>query len=201
VKETFLDTIRGAGGEAEDRARAEDRGKKGEEEVEAKLGGVSVNSSFTLLHVFVMHMRDQEMSSLKQLPFMEQDWYPKKRPEPQPLPGESSFAASNSSLIKLRAGGFAFATGGASEQPRVIGSYCYLMGDYMPCHTKVSSVPMTSSPSGGIFSLASREFSDHCQSDEDWKKTMDRAEQNPWPLPPCTVSVEYRDSRCRWRLQ
>jgi hypothetical protein len=146
--------------------------------------GDPVNSSFTLLHAFVMHMRDQEMSSLKQLLLMEQDRYPKKRPEPQPLPGESSFAASNSSLIKLWAGGFAFATGGASEQPRVIGSYCYWMGDYMPCHTKVSSVPMTSSPSGGIFSIAAREFSDHCQSDEDWKKTMDRAEQNMWPGPP-----------------
>jgi hypothetical protein len=41
VKETFVVTIGGAGGEAEDGACAEERGKKGEEEVEAKFGGVS----------------------------------------------------------------------------------------------------------------------------------------------------------------
>jgi hypothetical protein len=41
VKETFVDTIGGAGGQAEDGACAEERGKKGEEEVEAKFGGVS----------------------------------------------------------------------------------------------------------------------------------------------------------------
>ena len=41
VKEIFVDTVGGAGGEAEDGACAEERGEKGEEEVEAKFGGVS----------------------------------------------------------------------------------------------------------------------------------------------------------------
>jgi photosystem II stability/assembly factor-like uncharacterized protein len=82
---------------------------------------------------------------------------------PAALPGESSFAASNSVLIELpRPHGFAFATGGSIPKPRVISSFCYLTGDYVECQTKTTSVPMAAGPSAGIFSLAYRTVVEGC---------------------------------------
>src|SRR5260370_856483 len=80
--------------------------------------GDAVEGSFTYLFVgestneiFRSHLVRE-----KTLPgSMEQHW---KAPIPPPLPGESSFAASNSSLISLPSGGLAFATGGAVPKPR-----------------------------------------------------------------------------------
>jgi len=100
-------------------------------------------------------------------------------PVPPPLPSESSFAASNSSLVPLRLGGVAFATGGAIPHPRVIASACILSGDFIDCTPKVSEVPMASGPTAGIFSLATRELSTHCPSPEELAEP-----RSPNPLVP-----------------
>jgi photosystem II stability/assembly factor-like uncharacterized protein len=87
---------------------------------------------------------------------------------PSALPGESSFAASNSALIELtQAHGFAFATGGDISKPRVISSICHVRGDVVECNTQASEVPMTSGPSAGIFSLAYRTITEDCPTQEE----------------------------------
>jgi hypothetical protein len=106
-----------------------------------------------------------------------------KAPIPSPLPSESSFAASNSSMISLPSGGLAFATGGALPNPRVIGSFCYLMGDYVDCHLRNSSVPMAAGPSAGIFSLAYREILENCPSKEELANPIPNG--SPWLGPRC----------------
>jgi len=83
------------------------------------------------------------------------------------LRSETSFPASNSSLIRLSLGGIAFATGGAIAHPRVIGTACISSGDFIDCTPKVSEVPMATGPTAGVFSLAAREFKSHCPSPEE----------------------------------
>jgi hypothetical protein len=94
---------------------------------------------------------------------------------PAALPGESSFAASNSALIELpQPHGFAFATGGSISKPRVISSFCYLMGDYVECQPRTTSVPMPAGPSAGIFSLAYRTVIEGCPTQaeiEEFRRT------------------------------
>jgi len=90
---------------------------------------------------------------------------------PPALLGESSFAASNSSLIELPdSSGMAFATGGSIPKPRVISSICYLLGHVDVCNNQASDVPMASGPSAGIFSLAYRTMTEACPTQEEIEK-------------------------------
>jgi len=70
---------------------------------------------------------------------------------PAPLPGESLFAASNSSLI-LR-GGFAFVTGGPSGA-RFLEEHFMTTGDTGSDWWTVKQLPLAKSVSGGAFSIA-----------------------------------------------
>jgi hypothetical protein len=70
---------------------------------------------------------------------------------PAPLPGESLFAASNSSLIL--SGGFAFVTGGPSGA-RFLDEHFMITGDTGSDWWTVKQLPLAKSASGGAFSIA-----------------------------------------------
>lgn len=153
--------------------------------------GDPVNGSFTLLYVSVIHFEQAPHSSITKKSLMGSD--PPKSPEPPPFPNESAFAASNSSFVRLPRdhSGWIFGTGGASEQPRVIGSFCDLRGDYFQCRTKISPVPMAYGATGGIFSLASREFFDRCRTDQQQHELLEKTKPSYWPPigPQCQSNI------------
>lgn len=93
-------------------------------------------------------------------------------PMPEALPGETHFAASNSSVIDVPYGGIAFGTGGTTPQPRVISSLCFPEGDFIGCNLRAEFVPMTSSATAGVFALGQRLIFENCPSEEEKRKSV-----------------------------